>query len=292
MASPQLRFLAGLEALDAVTALLRRNRLTHPTAGLWEAADLQWWHARPRSTDMHPQPFWFEADGRPVAAMIATDWGEVLGLDPILLPDAPADLVAEVVAAGVAGVPAQPAPITMEIDRADLVLQAELRRHGFAEDGDGLVEAWRRAADRPPVSPLTAGYRLVSRQEAAGRPHPMARRGGPGLEARLRETSLYRADLDLAILDDRDEVATYALFWFDPVTATGLVEPMRTEDAHQRRGLARHVLTAGVERLAAAGATRIKICFEPDNPGASRLYLDVGFTPVRQTARFARPAPP
>ena len=45
-------------------------------------------------------------------------------------------------------------------------------------------------------------------------------------------------------------VAAYGLFWFDPATATGLVEPMRTEDDHQRRGLARHVLTAGVDLLA------------------------------------------
>lgn len=38
---------------------------------------------------------------------------------------------------------------------------------------------------------------------------------------------------------------------------------MRTEDDHQRRGLARHVLTTGIGRLAESGAERIKICFEP-----------------------------
>ena len=35
------------------------------------------------------------------------------------------------------------------------------------------------------------------------------------------------------------EVAGYALFWFDPVTQVGLVQPMRVEEAYQRRGLAR-----------------------------------------------------
>ena len=67
---------------------------------------------------------------------------------------------------------------------------------------------------------------------------------------------------------------------------------MRTEDAHQRQGLARHVLTAGVDRLARAGATRIKICFEPDNEAARALYLDVGFEPVRRTVMLSRTAPP
>jgi GNAT superfamily N-acetyltransferase len=116
----------------------------------------------------------------------------------------------------------------------------------------------------------------------------MVHRSGPDVETRLRQTSLYRPDLDLVVLDRRDRVAAYGLFWFDGETATGLVEPMRTEDDHQRRGLARHLLTAGIDRLAAAGATRIKICFEPDNPASRQLYLSVGFEPVKQTVVFAR----
>jgi RimJ/RimL family protein N-acetyltransferase len=78
------------------------------------------------------------------------------------------------------------------------------------------------------------------------------------------------------------------LFWYDPETATGLVEPMRTEDDHQRRGLARHILTTGIDLLAEAGAARVKICYEPDNPASRGLYLSVGFEPDRQTVVFAR----
>jgi ribosomal protein S18 acetylase RimI-like enzyme len=68
-----------------------------------------------------------------------------------------------------------------------------------------------------------------------------------------------------------------------------MVEPMRTEDDHRRRGLARHLLTAGIELLSAAGAERIKICFELSNPASSRLYPSVGFRPVKQTDVFAGP---
>jgi GNAT superfamily N-acetyltransferase len=113
-------------------------------------------------------------------------------------------------------------------------------------------------------------------------------RNHPDVEPRLRQTSLYRPDLDLVVHDSHDRVAAYGLFWYDPETATGLVEPMRTEDDHQRRGLARHVLTTGVDLLAEAGAERIKICFEPGNPASSHLYLDTGFEPDRQTVVFSR----
>jgi len=65
---------------------------------------------------------------------------------------------------------------------------------------------------------------------------------------------------------------------------------MRTEDDHQRRGLARHILTTGIDLLTEAGAARIKVCFEPSNPASSHLYLSVGFEPVKQTDVFSRPA--
>lgn len=105
----------------------------------------------------------------------------------------------------------------------------------------------------------------------------------------LRQTTLYRPDLDLVVLDGDDHVAAYGLFWFDPITSTGLVEPLRTEDDHHRRGLARHLLTTGIEKLAAAGAHRVKICFELSNPASSQLYPQLGFRPVKRTDVFTGP---
>jgi GNAT superfamily N-acetyltransferase len=116
-----------------------------------------------------------------------------------------------------------------------------------------------------------------------------AKRNHADVERRLRQTSLYRPDLDLVVHDRGSSAAAYGLFWFDPTTATGLVEPMRTEDDHQRRGLARHILTTGLDLLAEAGAARVKICYEPDNPRARDLYLSAGFEPHRQTVVFAGP---
>ena len=64
---------------------------------------------------------------------------------------------------------------------------------------------------------------------------------------------------------------------------------MRTEDEHQQRGLARHVLTCGIDRLARAGATRIKVGFEPANAAAKHLYLSAGFEPHRENDILAGP---
>jgi predicted N-acetyltransferase YhbS len=113
----------------------------------------------------------------------------------------------------------------------------------------------------------------------------MRRRNGELVEIRLRQTSLYDPGLDLAVETGDGDVVGYALFWFDPVTAVGLVEPMRVEDAYQRRGLARAMLTAGVDRLAERGARRVKVGYVTD--AACSLYVGAGFS-VTSTTRSYR----
>jgi len=292
MPSLQEQHLVGIDYLEAATTLLQRIRSAHPTAGLWEAADRQWSWRNQRSTDTLPQLFWFDDLGRARAAVITTDSEHGVGFDPMFMPDATPDWIAHVVERGLAhAADCGFAAVDLEVDRADHVLRDVLFGHGFVIQEDGAVEAWLAAETRPEISPLHEDYRLSSRADTMQHPHHMinAERNHPDPEARLRQTSLYRADLDLVVHDSSDGVAAYGLFWYDPETATGLVEPMRTEDDHQRRGLARHVLTTGLGLLADAGAERIKIVYEPSNPASSHLYLSVGFEPHRHTDLLAGP---
>lgn len=284
--------LVGLAYLEAATNLLQRVRSASPTAGLWEAADRQWSWRNDRSTDDVPQLFWFDDTGNPRAAAITTDTPDGFTFDPIVMPDAPTEWMAHVVTRGLeyaasCGVDA----VEIEVNRASDEMRDILSSVGFAIKGDGVVETWIVDEAIPEVSVLSEGYRLSSRAENMQRPHHMisSERNHPDPEERLRQTSLYRPDLDLVVYDSRDAVAAYGLFWNDPVTATGLVEPMRTEDNHQKRGLARHVLTAGLHLLVDAGAERVKIAYEPNNPASSHLYLDVGFVPHRHTDIFSGP---
>ncbi len=284
---------AGLDYLEAVTALLDRIRTTDPRAGLFEAAELHWWWSQfARTTDELDQLFWFDGDGRPEAAVIITDWGDETQLDPLVLPGATPGWIAHVMDRGIAT--AREAgfdAVQLEVDREDEVLREVLTERGFAVEGNGLIESWMPAGATPPISDLHEGYRLLDRSQTLDRPHHMIneRRKHTDSEPRLRQTSLYRPDLDLVVYDEAGDVAAYGLFWHNPVTGVGVVEPMRTEDDHQGRGLARHILTSGLDRLARAGANELKICFSPDNPSAQHLYLSVGFEPARQNDLVAGP---
>jgi predicted N-acetyltransferase YhbS len=165
--------------------------------------------------------------------------------------------------------------VSMIIRDDDPTRIADAVRAGFVRGDDEFATAWMAASDRPGRPTLPSG--IVIRPYEGG-PHPMVARSGEKVAQRLAETSLYRADLDLAVWDG-DLVVGYALFWADPITGVGLLEPMRIEASHQGRGLSKALIATGLERLAAAGCTRLKVSFEPSNVAAARLYLGAGFRP-------------
>ncbi len=279
----------GRDYLDLATRLLQRARLQHPTAGLWEAADVQWWWRKERVTDAIGQDFWLEG-GEPVAAVLFTEWRAAWSCDVVVLPGR-ADLVPGLWEHGMrrAGELRPPALETAARDD-DALLPALAAEAGFVASGPKGGTTWMDARDRPAVSPLADGYRLEDRRAAGGRPHHMVPRAGEQVAGRLAETSLYRADLDLCIEAPSGATAAYGLFWHDPVTGVGFVEPMRTEEAHQGCGLAKHVLTVGLDRLARLGATRLRVNYELGNTAAERLYLGAGFQ-VESTSSLLVRAP-
>jgi GNAT superfamily N-acetyltransferase len=281
----------GLEYLDLVTALLHRARATDASSVVWEAADLQWWWRRDQHPDPTRQRFWLDDDGAPVAAVVFTDWNHGWGCETISATGNPFT-VRDVVwprALDQIGRLGSGSVDTTVADGDATLLEAVIDA-GFEPTGEVAVATWMAAAARPQVSPLADGFTLVARSDAPDRPHHMIQRNGEHVAARLAECSLYRTDLDLAVYAPTGDVAAYALFWADPVTGVGLVEPMRTEDAYQGRGLARHLLTSGLDRLAVCGCTAFKVSYIEGNDAARRLYLGTGFAPAStdRTYRLAR----
>jgi len=265
----------GLEYLAFATELLQRARLANAEAGLWEAADLQWWWRKPRRSDAIDQLFWIDDEG-PVAGVVLTDWGSAWGCDLIVVPGVTTVTLSTLWGRAVEAFEAlglETVEVLVRDDDAELVglLGGAGAVVGDEEDGT----AWMDAEERADVTPLPEGFVLVDRILETTRPHPMRHRNGKRVEARLRQCSLYDPALDLAAETPDGQVGGYALFWFDPVTEVGMLEPMRVEDEYQRRGLARALLTAGLDRLASRGAQRLKVSYATD--AARSLYVGAGF---------------
>lgn len=275
---------SGPEYLVLVTELLQRARLADGDAGLWEAADLQWWWRMPRRSDEVEQMFWVDDDG-PVAAAVLTEWRTGWGCDPIVVLGAAASL-SSVWARALDAIDA------LKLETVDVLAREDdpelldlLRGSGFvAGETSGIM--WMDADDRPDVVAPANGFALTDRAQDATTPHPMRRRSGDEVESRLRQCSLYDPAFDLAVVTADGKAAGYALFWFDPVTEVGLLEPMRVEDPYQRRGLARALLTEGLERLVARGARRLKVGFATE--AARALYTGAGFEVTATTTSYRR----
>ncbi|HEX9378198.1 MAG TPA: GNAT family N-acetyltransferase [Gaiellaceae bacterium] len=281
---------SGLEYLALATQLLQRARLADAEAGLWEAADLQWWWRTPRSSDAIDQFFWIDDEG-PVAGFVLTDWGRAWGCDPIVVPGVSTVPLSTVWARAVEAIDAFGLEAVEVLARDDdFELRGQLAGAGFVSDNDQSGITWMNAEDRPDVAALPEGFVLADRANETTRPHPMRRRSGDDVEARLRQCSLYDPALDVAVEAADGQAAGYALFWFDPVTEVGLVEPMRVEDAYQRRGLARAMLTAGLDRLAKRGARRVKVGYATDV--ARGLYVGVGFRVTSTSRSYSWRRPP
>lgn len=148
---------------------------------------------------------------------------------------------------------------------------------------------WQRPTAPPPSRPLPAGMRFDDeRSRPADRPHHLTKRNGERVAERLRECSLYRPELDLCVRTESGEVAAYCLCWLDPTNGVGLFEPVRTEDAYQRRGIGRALLTEGIRRMMAPGASLIKVARARENEAARRLYASVGFADAFGELQYRR----
>jgi ribosomal protein S18 acetylase RimI-like enzyme len=266
---------AGLEALVLATQLLQRSRRADPEAGLWEAADVQWWWRKPRRSDEVEKLFWIDDEG-PVAGVLLTSWtDDAWQCDPVLVPGAsgvePDVLWRRAVEHGAKHSAKGFEVPVMDDDRT---FQGLARRSGLTA-GEQDSTAWMDAAARPAVSRPGEGFVLIDRTERRDAPHPMRHRNGDGVAQRLDQCPLYDPALDLAVETADGRVAGYSRYWFDPTTRVGLVEPVRVEDRFQRQGVARAMLSAGIDRLVTRGARRVKIAYETD--AAAALYQSVGF---------------
>jgi GNAT superfamily N-acetyltransferase len=242
---------AGLEALTLATALLQRARRADPQAGLWEAADVQWWWRRPRRSDGVGKLFWIDDDG-PVAGVLLTSWtDDAWQCDPVVVPRA------SVLEPGVVWARAMEHAAKHSATGFDVPVSDDDRTFRELAERSGLTAghrdstAWVDAADRPavPALPETEGFVLIDRTQRRDAPHPMRHRNGDSVAERLGRCPLYDPALDLAVEAADRRVAGYSLYWFDPTTKVGLVEPVQVEDEFQRQGLARAMLSAGTDRL-------------------------------------------
>jgi GNAT superfamily N-acetyltransferase len=171
-------------------------------------------------------------------------------------------------------------------DRNDILRQRILQERGYARR-DRPVHRWWRDLDAPLPGPSVApGYTIRAmgdRDEYPARSwaswrafhpdEPDDEYEGWAWYGNIQSAPLYRRDLDIVAATAGGEIAAFGTIWFDDVTRSGVCVLVGTVPEHQRRGLARAVVTEGLRRLRSMGATRAFA--NGHDPPADALYGSV-----------------
>lgn len=87
-------------------------------------------------------------------------------------------------------------------------------------------------------------------------------------------------DRELVVVAPTGEFAAFLVYWLDPISRSGLFEPVGCAEPYQRRGLTTALMSHTFEVMRAAGMTHAVVKHELDNPASTRTYAALGF--VRQ----------
>jgi GNAT superfamily N-acetyltransferase len=88
--------------------------------------------------------------------------------------------------------------------------------------------------------------------------------------AKLAEMPDYRAELDIFIIDQTGEPASFASMWYDSRNQIAMLEPMGTLPDYRRMGLGSLALHEGIRRCQNLGAGK-------SYGGDQQFYYDIGF---------------
>jgi ribosomal-protein-alanine N-acetyltransferase len=95
---------------------------------------------------------------------------------------------------------------------------------------------------------------------------------------------LQRADAELLVVELDGQLAGYAVFW--QVLDQGELGNVAVDPVHRRRGLARRLVAAVMERAGERGVRELFLEVRPSNTGARQLYESLGFARVGQRRNY------
>ena len=179
--------------------------------------------------------------------------------------------------------------LTVWATTAENIRQELLIQRGYTKENWPETQWRRRLETEIPSIPAAPGYtlrslgdglELLERCYASGLGFhdgdiqvAVENRADPAWYRHIQTAPLYRRDLDLVAVAPDGSIAAFCTVWFDDVTRSGYFEPVATVPAHQRRGLARALMTEGLRRLQRMGANLAMV--SGYSPSANALYQSV-----------------
>jgi ribosomal protein S18 acetylase RimI-like enzyme len=266
--------------------------------------DVVWRYCRhPRPVAAALLPMWVDRSGRAVACAVMDPAG---GADVAVHPDYRSesfmasilDVIEQRRRGALAG-ESRAGGLTVGCFEGDTSGEKLLTGRGYRATGKGYVHLLRRLDNLPGEVGAPAGYRVgamgtrerFEQTLAAGR----AVYGRSNLDsdryARMMAAG-FSPDQDVTAVDGDGRVVAACIWWYDPVSRAGELEPVGCHPDHRRRGLGRAVVLEALRRLRSVGGGSAVVYAGSGNEAALAFYESCGFGRVAVDRDFHKPLPP
>lgn len=186
--------------------------------------------------------------------------------------------------------------IATEVVDGDHVRASALQQRGFEPEAQPSMMFTTRSLNIPiPPSILPEGFSIrpvAGEHEVAlvAEVHSSAFNSGwqPEEYLKVMRSPAFDIHRELVVVAPDGRFAAFTVLWFDPVSKSGLFEPVGCHVDFQRKGLTRALMYEGMRRMLAQGMTTAIVLHHTDNPASTGLYASVGFMPKYATTSFKK----
>lgn len=191
--------------------------------------------------------------------------------------------------------------IGSEVTDCDTTRRDLLRRMGYEPAGDHdpyMMYTTRSLREPIPAPTLPGGFTIRSvagehEVEAVAAVHDgsFTPKWQGGVYLGVMRTPGYDMDRELVVVAPDGRFAAFLVYWLDPISRSGLFEPVGCHRDFQRRGLARALMYEGMRRMVAQGMETAIVLHHAGNDAATALYHSAGFRTRYTISDYRKPMP-
>jgi mycothiol synthase len=102
----------------------------------------------------------------------------------------------------------------------------------------------------------------------------------PGEYRNVMRTPGFHVDREIVVVAPDGRFVAFLIYWVDPISKSGLFEPVGCHKDFQRLGLTKALMYEGMRRMISHGMTMAIVLHQPEqeNPASAALYRSVGFS--------------
>lgn len=103
---------------------------------------------------------------------------------------------------------------------------------------------------------------------------------------KVMRTTGFDPERELVVVAPDGRFAAFVVIWFDPISRSGLFEPVGCHSDFRRRGLTKTLMFAGMARMKEAGMETAIVGYAPTNEASFKLYSSAGFETYFETVDY------